>query len=110
MSIRWKFALTLAGLAALAAIAASAIGYAQTRSQLLGQVDASVSSGAQRAAQAPAPQAALGDAGSLRLGDLRSIPGLPPQPDDGEHPRDRRGPAPMLDRALIVQKLSSAEA
>ena len=107
MSIRWKFALTLAGLAAMAAIAASAIGYAQTRSQLLGQVDASVSSGAQRAAQASALQAAVGDAGSLRLGDLRGIPGLPPQRDDGEPPRDHRGPAPMLDRALIVQRLSS---
>ena len=119
MSIRWKFALALAGLSAVAAIAASAIGYAETRSQLLGQVDASVRVGLQRAVGGAELAASLRESSddqtpSSGIGGGFGPPGpvlgsgAPSQrPEDGGR-RDPDQASTLSDRAILIQQLTSA--
>ncbi|CAB4869023.1 MAG: HAMP domain-containing protein [Actinobacteria bacterium] len=113
MSIRWKFALAVAALSALAAIAASALGYSETRSQLYGQIDSSVRQGADRLAHVAA----------VRSGADQPARGLPFGPGPGaefapqgfpNHPPRgaEEGPIgdPVANQALLVQRLGKTGA
>jgi len=95
MSLRWKFSLIAAALAAFAALAASSVGYVATRSQLLDQIDNSVSDRAMALGRVAGDQADLGGPGSDDAADLSGSPmpglpqrrGFPPPPDDQAHAR-----------------------
>ena len=95
MSLRWKFSLIAAALAAFAALAASSVGYVATRSQLLDQIDNSVRDRALALANAAGDSGDLAGPGSDDIADLSGSPvpglprrrGFPPPPDD--HARAR---------------------
>jgi len=90
MSLRWKFSLIAAALAAFAALAASSVGYVATRSQLLDQIDRSVTDRALALSHVAGDNDDLAGPPVDDGGDLRGSPepGLPrrrgfaPQPDD----------------------------
>ena len=98
MSLRWKFALSLGALSAIAAIAASFAGYATTRDQLLGQIDRSISASAHRAAE---QRSVLGALPAEQLGAQRGprMPGMGP-------PLGGPGDEGLGNRLVIVQELS----
>lgn len=96
MSLRWKFSLIIGLVAAASALAASTVGYVATRSQLLGQVDDSISARADRLAmlQAAAQGVPIDHLNPGPRGDL----GDPPPPDlhRGPPPGLQGSPAPGL--------------
>ncbi len=108
MSLRWKFAILLGVLAAVAAISASVVGYAATKSQLYDQIDNSLRDAAGGAAH-------LAGEGRLGAAPLRAA-AQPPAPEPPE--RDDRGdddafggndPAGRLTgRVFITQQLDAA--
>jgi two-component system sensor histidine kinase MprB len=104
MSLRWKFAISLGALAAVAAIDASVVGYAATRSQLYSQIDSSLrdaSSGALHLAV----EGRLVTAAGIQPGAGRPpAPGLPSDDDGfgGADPETR-----LTDRLFITQQIDS---
>ena len=100
MSLRWKFAISLGVLAAVAAVAASLVGYAATRSELYSQVDSSLRDAAGGATHL---------AGEGRLASAPPIAAAPerggPHDDEGfggSDPESR-----LTDRLFITQQLDS---
>ena len=80
MSLRWKFSLIIGLVAAASALAASTVGYMATKSQLLGQVNDSISARAERIAMLEAAAQGL------------PIDDLPP----GPNPEHQGSPRPGL--------------
>lgn len=110
MSLRWKFAISLGALAAVAAIAASVVGYAATRSQLYSQIDASLRD---------AGAGALHLASEGRLASAAAVSpatGRPPPPPNMRPPRDDDGfggadpESRLTNRLFITQQINGAGA
>ena len=95
MSLRWKFSLIAAALAAFAALAASSVGYVATRAQLLDQIDSSVTDRVAALTHAAGDHGDLVDPGRDDPGTLRGSPvpglprlrGFPRPPEDQAHAR-----------------------
>jgi two-component system sensor histidine kinase MprB len=104
MSLRWKFAISLGALAAVAAIAASVVGYAATRSQLYSQIDSSL-----RDAGAGARHLAV--EGRLNSNLIRPGRRRPPGPAGAQPPVDDDGfggadpETRLTDRLFITQQI-----
>ena len=115
MSIRWKFALALGGLAAVAAIAASAAGYLAARDRLIGQIDRSIAQTAERAALGPALGQGLGDGAPPPADPLQGGAVTGPPSDSGNLPPLGAGPrrggpdagGGFGNRLAIIQTLDS---
>jgi len=104
MSLRWKFAISLGALAAIAAVAASVVGYAATRSQLYSQIDSSLRD-AGAGARHLASEGRLVTARAVQPG-----PGRPPAParsrdDDGFGGAESENR--LTDRLFITQQIDS---